>query len=61
MKPHGEGAKQVKVIVTVKEDGVEKSTLQPSSDSPRASSAIFVLLRGTVCAHAYLLNGFGYV
>jgi hypothetical protein len=25
------------------------------------SSAIFVLLRGTVCAHAYLPNGFGYV
>jgi len=37
--------------------GGKKSTLQYNFDYPRASSVMFVLLRGTVYAHAYLPNG----
>ena len=36
--------REVEVLVTVKEERMEKSTLQLSFDSPRASSAIFVAL-----------------
>ena len=53
--------REVKVLVSFKEEGVENSMRQRIYDSPRASSAIFLLLRGTVYAHAYLPNGCGYV